>query len=80
MRGRVVEKIGQLHARQGRAAENRQYAKRGLIASICMVCGHVYRIRSAEGGTGGLSHGWCSSVCAEAGAERAGFSRRRVSP
>ena len=73
---RVVEGIGKRLSRRGEAAAQQRYVERGLIASVCMVCGNVYGIRSAEGSVGGLSHGWCSNVCAETGAEQAGFQRR----
>lgn len=76
---RVVEGTGKRRAPLSEAVAQQRYAERGLIASICMVCGDVYGIRSAEGSAGGLSHGWCSNVCAEAGAARAGLPRRRVS-
>lgn len=71
MRGKAVEVMGAFHARQGGTAEACDYAEWGLIASICMICGDVYRVRGAEGGEGGLSHGWCSAACAEVGADQA---------
>lgn len=80
MREKAVEVMGTLHARQGGAAAAYHYAERGLIASVCMICGDVYGVRSAGGGDGGLSHGWCSAVCAEVGAEQAGFSRSQAAP
>lgn len=78
MNAQLVDSMNEFHAREGEAPTHYRCAEEGLIASICMTCGDLYRIRNARGGSGGLSHGWCSEVCAKAGAARAGVSQRKT--
>ena len=61
---RVYETAGEIGA-QDLCAENR------VIASVCMSCSRVFRIVDSQGAPGGLSHGWCSTRCAELGIARA---------
>jgi hypothetical protein len=80
MNAQIVEAMSAFHAQEGEAPTYTRCVEKGLIASICMTCGNLYRIRKASGANGGLSHGWCSNFCAEAGGEGTeGAGKPRVS-
>jgi hypothetical protein len=76
----ALDRLQRLYAGRGEAATHGFCAEKGLIASICMCCDAVYRIAPSQGGTGGLSHGWCSKECTDRGADRAALGRRSVLP
>lgn len=67
----ALQEIDRLHEEQHDAAVHAYCVKHRAIASICMSCTQIFRVVESQGTSGGLSHGWCSTACAEIGAARA---------
>ncbi len=67
----TLQEIERIYEEQHDEAAHAYCAKHRAIASICMSCNRVYRVVDSQGTAGGLSHGWCSTACAQVGAARA---------
>jgi CBS domain-containing protein/DNA-binding winged helix-turn-helix (wHTH) protein len=67
----LLEEINHLYESQGETEVQGFCAEHRIIASLCMTCSRLYRVVESHGGSGGLSHGWCSHRCTQLGTERA---------
>jgi hypothetical protein len=67
----TLQEIEKRYGGQHDEAVHAYCVQHGAIASICMSCKRIYRLVESQGTSGGLSHGWCSSACAQDGAVRA---------